>query len=267
MTTLETDQELVNRRDPDHHVTVEPCAKWVRVMVNGRYLADSRRTLLLFETRHVPVYYFPKDDVRMDLMSPSDHATQCPYKGTASYWTINDGGRGEENAVWGYPEPLPDCPDLSNYVAFYWSMVDHWFEENEEVYVHARDPYKRVDVIASTRHVEVVLDGETVADTHNPWLLFETGLPVRYYIPITDVRLDLLEPSDRVTRCPYKGEASYYSVKTSEHGKDIIWCYRYPTMESGNIAGHLCFFDERVEALYVDGELQKKPVTRWSNPI
>ncbi|MDE2901305.1 MAG: DUF427 domain-containing protein, partial [Chloroflexota bacterium] len=143
MTTLASKEELIGRRDPNHTVTVEPCAKWVRVMHNGEFIADSRRALLLFETRNVPAYYFPREDVRMDLMSPTELVTQCPYKGNAEYYSLSVGDSTVENVVWAYTSPFEDtCPDISDYVAFYWGKMDHWFEEDEEVFVHARDPHK-----------------------------------------------------------------------------------------------------------------------------
>ena len=121
MTTLASKEELISRRDPQHTVTVEPCAKWVRVMHNGQFIADSRRALLLFETRHTPVYYFPREDVRMDMMSPTDLVTQCPYKGGAEYYTLNEGDAAVENVMWAYTAPFDVCPDISNYIAFYWN--------------------------------------------------------------------------------------------------------------------------------------------------
>ena len=133
MTTLATIEELIEKRNPDHQVTIEPCAKWIRVMHNGEYIADTRQAVLLHETNHVPVYYFPKEDVRLDLMEPTDHVTQCPYKGDASYLTLKVPGASDiENSVWIYSQPMKDCPDISNYIAFYWNKVDHWFEEDEE---------------------------------------------------------------------------------------------------------------------------------------
>ncbi len=265
MATLETVQELIDRRKAGHDVTMEPCAKWLRVMHNGEYIANSKRAMLLHEVGHTPVYYFPKEDVRMDLMVPSDHVTQCPYKGDAEYWTLKVGDAdGSENALWAYPQPFDICPDISSYVAFYWNKVEHWFEEDEEVYVHARDPYKRVDAIPSTRNVKVVAGGQTVAETNRPTLLFETGMPLRYYIPVTDVRMDMLEASEKSTRCPYKGQSNYYSVKGVEDGQDMAWYYRYPTQEAVRIANMVCFFNELVDGIYVDGEFQEKPITRWS---
>ena len=263
MATLATTEELITRREPDHTVRVEPCAKWVRAMHNGQFIADSKRALLMFETRHLPVYYFPRDDVSMDLMTTTDLITQCPYKGDAAYHTLNVGGESVENVMWGYPAPIDDCPDISNYVAFFWNKVDYWFEEDEEVFVHARNPYKRIDCLPSTRHVRVELDGVTLAESSRPTLVFETGLPTRYYLPVTDVRADMLARSEKTTRCPYKGLANYYSVQGVEGGEDLVWFYQLPTSESIKIANLVCFFNERVD-VFVDGELQERPSTPWS---
>ena len=143
--------------------------------------------------------------------------------------------------------------------------MDAWFEEDEEVFVHPRDPYTRLDVIQSSRHVRVVVGGETVAETDHPVLLFETGLPVRYYIPKVDVRMDLLEPSKSHTECPYKGIASYYSVRIGDQVVvDIAWYYPFPHLEVGKIQNLISFYDEKVDAVYVDGEKQDRPKTHWS---
>lgn len=168
-----------------------------------------------------------------------------------------------ENAAWNYPSPLEGAGDVRDYVAFYWDKMDAWFEEDEEVFVHPRDPYKRVDCLQSSRRVKVVVNGETLAETDRPVLLLETGLPHRYYIPKKDVRQDVLRPSGKVTRCPYKGEAHYYSIEVG--GKvfeDLAWYYRYPTPESARIANHLCFPQGKVD-LYADGVLEPKPHSRW----
>ena len=106
---------------------------------------------LLHETGYLPVWYFPRSDVRFDLLEATDHTTHCPFKGDASYWTIRAGGKLAENKVWGYPEILPGTPDITDRVAFYWDAVDHWYEEDEEVFVHPRDPYHRVDIVPSSR--------------------------------------------------------------------------------------------------------------------
>lgn len=246
-------------------VRLEPNHRRLRVFVDGVAVADTIRSLYLFEVDHLPVYYFPKEDVRFDLLEPTQHASFCPYKGDAQYWSIVVGERTIENAVWGYPVPIDGAPDLSGYVAFYWNKVDAWFEEDEQVYVHARDPYKRIDALRSSRHVQIIINGETVADTKHPVLLFETGLPTRFYIPKLDVRQDLLQPSAKTTACPYKGVASYVSVAVPGHDVvgDIGWYYPYPIPQIPTIENHIAFFDEHVDVI-VDGVQQPRPATAWS---
>ncbi len=153
--------------------------------------------------------------------------------------------------------------DTRDYVAFYWNKMDAWYEEDEEVFVHAKDPYKRVDAFPTSRRVQVVLNGETLADTARAVLLTETGLPRRFYIPKSDVAPGVLSPSDHVTQCPYKGEAHYYDVTAGgETVENLAWFYRYPTPACAPIANHLCFPQGKVD-LYVDGQLEEKPQTRW----
>ncbi len=253
------------KNNPDYKIAFEPSPRRVRVAFNGATIADSTGAHLLFETRHLPVYYFPRGDVRMDLLSPTQHHTFCPYKGTAAYWTIRVADRTAENAVWGYPEPIDEVAAIGDFVAFYWDRVDHWYEEDEEIFVHPRDPYKRVDAIASSRLVRVIVGGETVAETNRARFLFETRLPTRYYIPPEDVRVDLLVPSDKMTRCPYKGEARYWSVKIGDRlFPDIVWSYPEPIAECPKIRGHLAFFNEQVDAILVDGKEVPRPLTKWS---
>jgi uncharacterized protein (DUF427 family) len=134
-----------------------------------------------------------------------------------------------------------------------------WFEEAEQVHVHARDTSKRVDVVASDRHVVVSVDGTVLADSRRPHALFETPLPPRWYLPRADVRLDLLEPSPTVSRCPYKGTATWWS----HGGRDLAWSYEDPVPECPRIAGLIAFFDEHVD-VELDGERRPRPVTPWS---
>jgi len=248
------------------HVAVrtEQWPRRVRGYVDGQPVVDSTRALMLFEDGHLPVWYFPPDDVRADLLEPSDKHTQCPRKGTASYWDVRVGDRVVENAVWSYPEPIVGREDIAGYMAFYFGKLDTWFEEDDEVFVHPRSPYHRVDVLNSSRHVRIEVDGETVAETSRPRLLFETGLPMRCYIPRADVRTDVLEPSDTHTQCPYKGIASYFSVRTGDRlHEDLVWMYPFPIPECPKIEGLVAFFDERVD-VWIDGELQVRPESPWS---
>jgi len=251
--------------DPDYRVEIEASPRRVRAVFNTETIADSAAMLLVYETRHLPVYYFPREDVDMAALTRTDYRSHCPYKGKASYWTIAVGDRVAENAVWSYEDPLPSVPGLENAMAFYWDKVDRWYEEDEEVFVHPRDPYHRVDVVESRRPVAVVLGGATVAETTRARFLFETGLPTRYYIPAADVRADLLEPSPTTTRCPYKGIASYHSVRIGERVfEDIAWFYPEPIPECPRIKDYLCFYNERVDAILVDGVPVARPRTKWS---
>ena len=178
-------------------IRLEPTARRIRAVVTDgagveQILADTTDAYVLFERDHLPTYYLPHTALCEGMLLESDHHTFCPRKGTASYFHVQVGDRLIENAIWYYPEPTEHVPELADLVALYWDRVDHWFEEDEEVFKHARDPYHRVDALRSSRHVQIVLGGEIVADTTNPTLLFETGLPTRYYIPEGDVRRELL---------------------------------------------------------------------------
>ncbi len=165
------------------------------------------------------------------------------------------------------PNLLPDAPPIRDLVAFYFNRMDHWYEEDEEIFVHPRDPYHRVDVLDSDRHVRVSLAGELLAESDRARALFETNLPARWYLPAEDV-IASLQPSETITRCPYKGTASYHSVKLADDGiaNDLIWYYADPLPEVGRIGGMLCFFNEKVD-LELDGEVQERPESPWSHGV
>jgi uncharacterized protein (DUF427 family) len=244
--------------EPGYEITVEPSPKRVRVAVGDTVIADTVRARLLREMGHMPVYYFPREDVRMDLLSRTDHSTHCPFKG-ASYWSAAADGRVRKNAVWSYERPYDEMAQIAGYLAFDWDAVDHRWEEDEEVFGHPRDPYHRIDVRPSSRRVEVVLNGKTVADSRRALFLFETGLPTRYYLPREDVRTELLSPTDTTSVCPYKGTARYWTADVEgKRFKDIAWAYPEPLPEQPRIKDRLCFFNEKVDALRVEGE----PVAR-----
>jgi uncharacterized protein (DUF427 family) len=242
----------------------EDSPRRMRALFAGETVVDSRHPKLLHEHGKLPVYYFPEDEVRMDLLEPTEHSTHCPWKGDASYWSVRVGDRVAENAVWSYPDPVDEAPPLAGYMAFYWDRMDAWLEEDEDAIVHARDPYHRVDILRSSRHVKVSVNGELLAETRRPLALFETGLPPRWYIPREDVRTEALEDSDKHTGCAYKGFASYWSVRAGgELEEDLVWCYPEPTRDAERIKGYLAFFNERVD-IEVDGEAQERPQTQWS---
>ena len=211
----------------------------MRVYAGGQLVADSREPVLVWEIPYYPTYYLPADDVFAQLKPAGDDT----YDVIVGDVTIPGAARRQIDLV-----------------RLEFGAMDEWLEEDEPIYVHPRDPYKRVDILASSRHVEVRVDDQVVASSSQPRILFETSLPPRYYLPLSDVRLDLLRPSDTRTSCPYKGTASYWSV--GEH-EDIVWIYRTPVAESQKVAGLVCFYNEKVD-IYVDGELQERPKTPFS---
>ena len=243
---------------------LEPTPKRIRALVDGVLVADSRRAFLLQEAGLQPIYYFPPEDVRSDLLRPTDKHTHCPKKGDASYYSVVAGDRVVENAAWFYPEPIAGAPAaLRGLIAFYWDRVDTWMEEDQEVIGHARDPYHRIDVLRTSRRIKVSLDGVVLAETSRAVALFESNLPVRWYMPREDVVAEL-EPSDSHSICPYKGHASYYSVRL-ESGRqleDLVWYYPEPFAEAVDISGLVCFYNERVD-IELDGEPQERPESPW----
>lgn len=207
----------------------EPTPKWIRAERGGERVVDSRDAVLVWRPDEVvPSYAFPRDDVRLDLLE-------------------------------GAAAPLEDA-DLSGFVLVEWDAVERWLEEEEEVVGHPRDPFHRIDVRQSSRHVAISLGDVTIADSRRPMLLFETGLPVRHYLPPEDVRMDLLEESRKRTTCAYKGHASYYSAAGAS---DIAWTYLDPLVDAARVRGLIAFFDERADVT-VDGQLQERPRTQWS---
>jgi uncharacterized protein (DUF427 family) len=251
-----------NRTAVRGSVRVERGAKRVRAFLGGVLVADTTRPLLVWERPYYPTYYFPAEDVRVELLTADAGMAHSPSRGDGRTFTVTAGGRTAPGAA----VRLDESPfeDLRDTIRLDWGSMDAWFEEDEEVFTHPRDPYTRVDALPSSRHVRVEVDGITVAESSKPTLLFETGLPVRYYLPKTDVRMDLLAPTGTSTGCPYKGTAEYWTL---EHDgvvhADICWSYRAPLPESQKIAGLVAFFDERVD-LFVDGVLQERPVTKFA---
>ncbi len=257
------------REGPERVIFWEDHPRKVRAEFGGATVAETARMKLLHETTLLPVFYFPEDGIDFEVLEPGDKQTHCPYKGDARYWTIRvETGDGEErvaeNAVWSYPAPIAGAPALAGYYAIYWDAVDHWYEEDEEIFVHPIDPYHRVDIRESSRHVRVELDGEVLAESTRPVMLFETGLPPRFYLPRDDVRSDLLIASDAHTRCPYKGLASYYTLDVGDtKHENFVWYYPDPLHDADKIDDLLCFYNEKVD-LIVDGEAWERPVTKFS---
>lgn len=211
-----------------HH---EPCPRRVRIVHNGVVVADTTNARYVWEFPYYPWWYLPAADVKTELLPA---------------------------------EAVSDGIGIPGHVRVDWNGVDAWFEEDEEAFKHPRDPYHRVDVRDASRHVRVFIDGVVVADSTHPKFLFETNLPVRYYLPKLDVRLDLLTPTETSSVCPYKGTAEYWSaeVNGTTHS-DIVWGYRDPIPEAGKIAGLVCFYNEKVD-IELDGVMLDRPKTQFA---
>jgi uncharacterized protein (DUF427 family) len=243
-------------------IRIEPGVKRVRAYLGGEAVADTTRPVLVWEIPYYPAYYFPVADVRTDLLEADGGVAHSPSCGDGRTFAVRAGGKEALGAALRY-EDSP-IEELRGLIRLQWDAMDAWFEEDEEVFTHPRDPYTRVDILPSSRQVRVEVDGVTIAESASPRLLFETGLPPRYYLPKTHVRLDLLTPTETVTHCPYKGQASYWSVRAGDTvHEDLAWSYRAPLPESQKVAGLIAFYDEKVD-LYVDGVLQERLSTKFS---
>lgn len=238
---------------PSDRLTYWPSPKWLRAHLGGVVVLDTRRAVLVWEPgRHIPAYAVPREDMADGVLRRSD-APPGERHGAAVLWHLEAGGRRSENGAWSYEDA-----ELADFVAVDARAADAWLEEDEEVISHPRDPFHRIDVRSSSRHVRVVLDDVVLADSPRPLALFETGLPPRWYLEPDDVRMDRLAPSATRTRCPYKGEASHFSAELGgERRDDVAWMYADPLADAGRLRGLVAFYPSRV-ALELDGERQPR---------
>jgi uncharacterized protein (DUF427 family) len=235
---------------------VQPVPRRIRAMLAGEIVVDTTRALYVWEHAHYPQYYIPRADVRPNVLV-DEHATRATSRGTAHVHGVRSGDEYRQACALHYA-------DFHDAVRFDWAAMDLWFEEDEQVFVHPRDPYTRVDAIRSTRPVRIEVDGVVVAASSSPVLVFETGLPTRYYLNRTDVDFTKLIRTDTVTECPYKGTTSdYWSVKTPKRiHQDVAWSYRFTTKDLLPIAGLISFYNEKVN-VFLSDELQERPKTHF----
>jgi uncharacterized protein (DUF427 family) len=232
---------------PAHRILFEPHPRRFRAELDGRTVLDTVGARLLHESNILPRLYVPLDDFDASLLERTGHTTHCPFKGDASYWSVRVGDRIAENAIWAYEHPLPEASWLAGYASMYWDVADAWYEEDEQVFGHLRDPYHRVDVRRSSRHAVARAGDEILAETDTPVLVFETNLPVRVYFRPEDVRAELLTPSERTTICPYKGSATYWSVTANgETIPDALWTYADPLEDARPLAGLQSFLADGI---------------------
>jgi uncharacterized protein (DUF427 family) len=246
-------------------VRTEQSEKWVRAFVDDVAVVDSHAPVLFWEERFpVPAYAFAAGDVRTDLLRPSKAEPPhgpgffLPRGPVAAWFDLRVGDRLLEHVAW-----RRDDPAVAELLVLSWrpGLIDRWQEEEDVVRGHPRDPHKRVDALPSSRHVQVSVDGVVLADTTSPVLLFETGLPTRFYLPADDVDLGALTATATTSHCPYKGDADRYW--SAAGGGDIAWSYSAPFPAVGAIAGRIAFYDELVD-VWVDGTLRERPESPFS---
>jgi uncharacterized protein (DUF427 family) len=226
-----------------------PVPRRIRATLDGRVVLDTQDAIYLWEFPPYPQYYVPLGDVADGVLTDTGETKMFEH-GVARVHTAGSG------RAWVYDEGI-----AAGRVRFQWDALDSWFEEDEEVFVHPRSPYARCDAVRSGRHVKVEVNGKVLAESHSTVIVFETGLPPRYYFPRTEVNFDNLTPSDTRTACPYKGRTTaYWSVD----GRDVGWSYDFPTAPLLPVAGLIAFFDERVD-ITLDGVPQNRPITPFSD--
>jgi uncharacterized protein (DUF427 family) len=241
---------------------IEPAPRRVRGVLAGEVVFDTSRALYVWESEKYPQYYIPLADVNGELLVDEEHPERLS-RGTALRHGLRVGEVARPAVARLYTND--SIEGLAGTIRFNWDALDAWFEEDEEVFVHPRNPYARVDALRSTRPVRVGLDGAVLAASDSPVMVFETGLPTRYYFNRPHVNFEYLEASDTVSSCPYKGRTSdYWSVRVNDElHKDLAWSYSFPTREIAPIAGLVAFYNEKVN-LFIDGKLVDRPITHFA---
>ena len=242
---------------------IESVPRRVRATHRNQVLVDTLDARYVWEWSNYPQFYLPRQDVAEELLVTDGRTEDTPRGTVRCYWLASDGVDGPPA---GRLVTAGDHPRLIDTYRFEWEALDHWYEEDEEVFVHPRNPYVRVDALRSTRTVRVELEGVVLAESSSPVMVFETGLPTRYYLNRTEVRFDHLVPSNTATSCPYKGTTSaYWSVVVDGQAHpDLAWAYDFPTRQLLPIAGLVAFFNEKVD-LIVDGVPLERPRTHFSD--
>ncbi|OBB85612.1 hypothetical protein A5781_06335 [Mycobacterium sp. 852002-30065_SCH5024008] len=244
---------------------VEPAPRRVRGYLGDALVFDTTAALYVWEVPYYPQYYIPLADVRAEFLRDENHSQKVQF-GSSRLHSLVGAGQTHPSAARVFD--ADGGGPVAGAVRFEWNPL-RWFEEDEPIYGHPRNPYSRVDALRSHRHVRVELDGIVLADTSSPVLLFETGLPTRYYIDPTDIAFEHLEPSATQTLCPYKGVTSgYWSVRSGPPNDealhpDLAWTYHYPLPAVGQIAGLVAFYNEKLD-IFVDGDALPRPRTQFS---
>ncbi len=259
MQTTRTISDYPQMIAPLNHVEAVP--RRVRATLGGITVLDTVHALYVWEWPNYPQYYIPLEDVGPGVLVDEKHAEELG-RGTAWRHGLRAGAHARPGAAHVYTDNA--VAGVAGTVRFAWEALDSWFEEDEEVFVHPRNPYTRVDALRSTRTVRIELQGVVLAESSAPVMVFETGLPTRYYFDREVVNFEHLVPSDTVSSCPYKGNTSSYwsvAVDGAVHA-DLAWAYAFPTRQLLPILGLIAFYNEKVDVI-VDGELVPRPVTHF----
>jgi uncharacterized protein (DUF427 family) len=237
--------------DLPHVNDTAPVPRRIRGVIAEKVVVDTTAALYVWEKTAYPHYYVPLADIDSTMLV-LERDEQRLSRGTTRRYALQVGDDTRSAALRVYGEDAKF--GLTGLARIEWDAVDAWYEEDEQVFVHPRDPYTRVDALRSTRHVRIELGGVVLAESHSPVLVFETGLPTRYYLNRTEIDFTHLRPSDTVTACPYKGTTSgYWSAQLSDtHYPDVAWAYDFPTRQLLPIAGLIAFYSEKVDVI-VDG--------------
>jgi uncharacterized protein (DUF427 family) len=240
---------------------VEPVPRRVRAELGGRTMLDTLGALYLWEWEYYPQFLIPVRDIDPEFLVDEGRTHQLS-RGTVTSVGLRVGELERPGAGKRYDESRIER--LVGFVRFDWDAFDAWFEEEEQIFVHPRSPYTRVDALRSTRRVRVEKDGVLLAESDAPVIVFETSLPPRYYLDRHAVDFSHLVESDTVTACPYKGRTTgYWSVATGgEVHADLAWSYDFPTRQLLPIAGLVAFYDEKVDVT-IDGVPQARPDTHF----
>jgi uncharacterized protein (DUF427 family) len=236
---------------------VEPVPRRIRAFLAGQAVVDTTDARYVWENSSYPQFYIPLADVRPDALV-DEGTVEETTRGDAKRYGVRVGDVSRPSAA--TVLSAAKVEGLDDTVRFSWSAFDAWFEEDEQVFVHPRNPYTRVDALRSTRRVRIELHGVVLAESSAPVMVFETGLPTRYYLDRTDLDFSRLLPSDTVTACPYKGTTSgYWSARVDDRTHpDVAWTYSFPTRELQPIAGLVAFYNEKVDT-FVDGRRLERP--------
>lgn len=220
----------------------------------------------MWEHQGYPQFYIPVSELKNCTWSPIGDVSGKSSKPGAAILELSvagpDGLKKTDRVIHFLDDG--EAGELAGLVRLEFAAMDGWLEEDTPIYVHPKDPFKRIDILQSTRPIEVKVGGQTVAKSNVAMHLLETGLPTRYYLPLASTDQTVLRKTDLTTKCPYKGEAQYYDVVVGgETHKNLVWYYRTPIGESLAITGLVCFYNEKVD-IYLDGKLLERPVTHFA---